>query len=113
MGLLWLSFVEKHPCSVDRQIARGLCWGQAKTVLKGEIMHYGSIDRNTAAGRLFWYLKKHEGVWLDAWHLTEACEITALSTRISEIRHQLRGGETKIEHKCERKKNYYRVIGGN
>ena len=73
-------------------------------------MHYGRLDRNTAAGRLFWYLQKHEGLWMDSWHLTEQCKTTALSTRISEIRHQLHGTDMRVEHKQECKKNYYRIV---
>lgn len=54
-------------------------------------MHYGSIDdtSNTAAARVFRYLHERKGCWVDGWTLTTGAKVSAVSTRVSEVRHQL------------------------
>jgi len=76
-------------------------------------MHSGRIDTQSAASRVFAFLVEHSPQWVDAWELTIGCHTTSLSTRIAEIREQLRGStEWQVESKCnsETKKWYYRVV---
>ena len=74
-------------------------------------MHFGRIENDTAAGRVFKLLRANAGEWIDAWTLTLACRTTAISTRISEIRHQLVADERyAIESLYEDGKWYYRVV---
>ena len=74
-------------------------------------MHCGRIDRDTAAGRVFNILRANAGHWVDAWGLTLASKTTAISTRISEIRHQLATDERyDIESDQQGRKWYYRVV---
>ncbi len=56
-------------------------------------MHKGSIDSKSAAARVYRALKKRRRP-VDGWTLSQAARVTALSTRISEIRQQLPEGET-------------------
>ena len=74
-------------------------------------MHYGSIYGNTAAGRVYRYLMRHEGEWCDPWEMTLACKTTGISTRISEVRAQLDGTGLHLERKREGYNNFYRVVG--
>lgn len=71
-------------------------------------MHPGTIDSDlTAAGRVYSYLRRHANKWIDAWRLTLDAKTTAISTRISEVRHQLPPNE-RIEVKQEGRKWFYR-----
>jgi len=73
-------------------------------------MHPGSIESDlTAAGRVYAYLGHHRGCWVDAWRLTLDTRTTAISTRISEIRHQLPRNE-RIEVKQVGRGFYYRLV---
>lgn len=73
-------------------------------------MHAGSIDSDIAkAARVYRQLKRHTNKWCDAWWLTVETETTAISTRISEVRHQLPPGE-RIEVKQEGGRFYYRLV---
>jgi len=76
-------------------------------------MHCGDIDSmGTAAGRVYAYLSERPGRWVDSWELTQAARVTALSTRISEIRHALRDkhrGE-RVERKQVGRRHYYRLV---
>jgi len=70
-------------------------------------MHAGSIESDTAANRVYSYLRANRGHWIGGWRLTLDTETTAISTRISEIRHQLPVGEA-IETKQEGRRFFYR-----
>lgn len=76
-------------------------------------MNHGSISRNTAAGRLYAVLAATPNVWRDAWELQQEARVLALSTRISEIRHQLPVRE-RVEHAEEirggDRRQYYRLV---
>lgn len=72
-------------------------------------MHPGKLDTDTAAARVWRYLLAYEGVWTDAWGLTVDTRTTAISTRISEVRHQLPDGY-RLEHERRGQRNYYRVV---
>lgn len=80
-------------------------------VLETEVdMHVGNISNvHTAAGRVYAYLVEHVNNWCDAWTLTIACETTAISTRISEVRHQVKANEI-VEHVRDGKRNLYRIV---
>lgn len=71
-------------------------------------MNTGRLESNSVAGRLYRYLKSRPG-WHGGWELTIAIGTTALSTRISEIRHQLPSNE-HIDVKQEGKKFFYRLV---
>jgi len=75
-------------------------------------MHAGSIENNlTAAARVYTTLRKADR-WVGGYELQDATRTTALSTRISEVRHQLmmRNPVTEeIEVKQEGKRFYYRL----
>lgn len=75
---------------------------------KEENVHPGRIDTDlTAAGRLYSHLRRHRGKWIGGWQLTLDTKTTAVSTRISEIRHQLPETE-QIEVKQEGRNFFYR-----
>lgn len=76
-------------------------------------MHTGRLDTDSAAGRVYRYLKQHKGCWVDAWTLTVETGTTAISTRISEVRHQL--NEKQIPEAIETRQDanrrwYYRLM---
>lgn len=75
-------------------------------------MHAGNIDNDTAAGRVYRALLKRGGVWADAYELMLEAQTSALSTRVSEVRHALRdrGGLERVEHKQVGHKHYYRIV---
>lgn len=52
-------------------------------------MNFGNIEKDTAAGRVFKYLKERLNEWVDGWTLTVETKTTAISTRISEVRAQV------------------------
>jgi len=73
-------------------------------------MHVGSIESElTAAGRVYAYLAHRRGSWVDSWRLTLDTQTTAISTRISEIRHQLPPTED-VEVNQIGRKFYYRLV---
>jgi len=73
-------------------------------------MYLGSIESDlTAAGRVYSYLKRRMNKWCDAWWLTVDTKTTAISTRISEVRHQLPPDE-RIEKKQVKGKFFYRLV---
>ena len=72
-------------------------------------MHAGRLDGSGSAARVYRYLRER-GDWVDAWELTMACQTTALSTRVSEIRHQLGPGEA-VEARQVGRRWYYRIAG--
>jgi hypothetical protein len=78
-------------------------------------MNYGNIEKNTAAGRVFEYLKARLGQWVDGWSLTVETKTTAISTRVSEIRVQVDRLGYAVEMKREkgedgRPKFFYRLV---
>jgi hypothetical protein len=71
-------------------------------------MHAGSINSDlTAAGRVYKYLRERPERWIGGWQLTIETGTTAISTRISEVRHQLPKTE-KIETNQEGQRFFYR-----
>jgi hypothetical protein len=60
-------------------------------------MHHGSIERNTKARHVYEVLRANEGQWVDGWTLTNLARVTAVGTRVSEVRRQLPADES-IEH---------------
>ena len=77
-------------------------------------MHFGRLDRDTAAGRVFDALADRLGEWVDGWTLTLAAHVTAVGTRASEVRHALRERlelGVAIEHRCcDGQQHYYRLV---
>jgi hypothetical protein len=62
-------------------------------------MHAGSIQNpKSAAGRVYAILLYCKDRWLSGWYLTTEARVTAVGTRVSEVRHQLPAGQ-RIEHK--------------
>jgi hypothetical protein len=72
-------------------------------------MHSGRIDSNTAAGRVYLYLIGLGGRWVGGWELAMATQTTAISTRISEIRHQLAGTGRRVETMRDGNRWFYRI----
>jgi len=52
-------------------------------------MHAGSIDRNTAAGRVYNQMVYNLGIWYTTAQLSRRARTYCVSTRISEVRHQI------------------------
>lgn len=91
-------------------------------------MHGGDpFNPDTAAGRVFRYLYGwYTGLlkptnpfepseeWVDAWVISQLARVTALSTRISEIRHFLAAHpdrELAVEHReVTGRKHQYRIV---
>jgi hypothetical protein len=76
-------------------------------------MHPGKLDGNTAAARVYRALRSVPSHWWGGDELAAAAATTCVSTRISEVRHQLPAGE-RIEHRCEvyqfKRRQYYRLV---
>lgn len=76
-------------------------------------MHAGSIDNpKSAAGRVYAILRFCQGRWLSGWYLTTEARVTAVGTRVSEVRHQLPAGR-RIEHKTSHEGvsgSWYRLV---
>ncbi len=60
-------------------------------------MNYGSIDKNTAAGRLYRLWKRRPGVLFTAKQIAARVDTTCPTTRVSEVRKQLPEGESVIK----------------
>jgi hypothetical protein len=77
-------------------------------------MHGGDIwSEATAAGRLFGILESRCGEWIGGWELTQLAMVSAVSTRVSEIRHALSAQPERgyaVESKQEGRRWYYRVV---
>jgi len=78
-------------------------------------MHVGNINKGTAAGRLYRVLKLHLGEWMDAFELAMEARTTCLSTRIAEVRGQIKDdGWGDIEHEERvvngQRKQFYRMV---
>lgn len=76
-------------------------------------MHAGAIDNpKSAAGRLYKILLEDVGCWFSGWTLTTRARVTAVGTRVSEVRHQLPAGQ-RIEHRStfgEERGSWYRLV---
>jgi len=72
-------------------------------------MHYGKLDQNTAARRVYRLLRDAKGEWMDGWTLTVRGYVTAVSTRVSEVRAQLPQGE-RIEVRRDKRGAWYRLV---
>ena len=60
-------------------------------------MNYGSIHKDTAAGRLYRALKAQPNVMFSAYDLAQRVDTTCISTRISEVRKQVHDGERVVQ----------------
>ena len=79
-------------------------------------MHPGKLSGHTAAARVYHCLRSEPGRWWGGDELSAAAGTTCVSTRISEVRHQLPAGE-ELEHRAEvfqfQRRQFYRItIGG-
>lgn len=76
-------------------------------------MHAAKITNDNNAARLYRFMARLSGQWLDAWELSQEFRTMALSTRISEIRQQLPPNE-RIEYKYHvvkgKRHGYYRLV---
>jgi hypothetical protein len=76
-------------------------------------MHAGSIENpKSAAGRVYKILLEDVGCWFSGWNLTTQARVTAVGTRVSEVRHQLPSGQ-RIEHRDtfgEQRGSWYRLV---
>ena len=76
-------------------------------------MHPGKLEGHTAAARVYHALRSEPGRWWGGSELAEAAGTTCVSTRISEVRHQLPAGE-RLEHRAEvfqfQRKQFYRIV---
>jgi hypothetical protein len=72
-------------------------------------MHAGSLTGDSAAARVYRRLREAEGTWVGAWDLTLDCRTTAVSTRISEVRHRLADAEWDVESRYEGGRWAYRL----
>jgi hypothetical protein len=76
-------------------------------------MHAGAIDNpKSAAGRVYKILLEDVGCWFSGWNLTVQARVTAVGTRVSEVRHQLPDGQ-RIEHKTSHEGvhgSWYRLV---
>jgi hypothetical protein len=73
-------------------------------------MHYGRIDRDTAAGRVYRILKARQGEWIYNLELASLARVNlSLSTVVSQVREQI-DEEHLLECKAENgngKRSYY------
>ena len=74
-------------------------------------MHVGSIaeDSVAAAARVYRTLKAAHGGWIGGWELQSESHTTAVSTRVSEVRHQLPSSES-VEMKQVGQQFFYRIV---
>lgn len=72
-------------------------------------MHVGSVNGDTAAGRVYRFLLKHYPHKVSGWELTLGASVTAPATRVSEVRKQLPKGQ-QIETINEGRKFWYRLV---
>jgi hypothetical protein len=76
-------------------------------------MHAGNIaNQKSAAGRVYKILLEDVGCWFSGWDLTVQARVTAVGTRVSEVRHQLPDGQ-RIEHRetfGEKRGSWYRLV---
>lgn len=76
-------------------------------------MHVGTIQNpKTAAGRVYDRLLEANGRWLSGWDLSISARVTAVGTRVSEVRHQLPAGQ-RVEHKTSHEGvngSWYRLV---
>ena len=71
-------------------------------------MHYGKLDQNTAARRVYRVLRRRKS-WIGGMDLTLKAGTTAVSTRVSEVRAQLPQGE-RIEVRRDKAGAWYRLV---
>ena len=75
-------------------------------------MHPGRLDRDTAAARVHKALQAAQGRWIDGWRLSQLARVTAVSTRVSEIRHQGVAVEAEMRVWDGQRQWYYRIPKG-
>lgn len=70
-------------------------------------MHYSSIDNpKTATARVLRVLRRKRGAWISSWELTTTAHVSAVGTRVSEIRAQ----GVDVEHRQRGAGHYYRLV---
>jgi hypothetical protein len=73
-------------------------------------MHGGRLDTDSAAARVFNFLRANEDYFFSSLELTLRLSMPAISTRISEIRAALpKEGEWRVESFSENRRWYYRA----
>jgi len=75
-------------------------------------MHAGAItSERTKAGRVYRHLTApgNLGRWFGGWELTLGLKVSAIGTRVSEVRAQLPPGE-EIEREQRGADNFYRIV---
>lgn len=84
---------------------------------RSETRHRGErrsrINLQTKVGQLYVVLREANGGWLSNWHLTSTVQLSAVSTRISELRKLLPEGEViETEQRREHGQTrwYYRLV---
>jgi hypothetical protein len=55
-------------------------------------LNVGSLTNDTQPGRLFDFLRAHEGQWHTSWELMRAVDSVAIATVVSAVRMQLPEG---------------------
>lgn len=73
------------------------------------MIHSGSIHNDTAAGRVYRWLRERSGVWHEAPLIERECRVRALGTHASEVNSQLPHTE-RIECTREGPRWYYRHV---
>lgn len=76
-------------------------------------MHAGSLDRNTEARKVYEVLVRSDGRWLGGRELQDLAYTTAVSTRVSEVRHALNREAwrcERLEHEQRGRYHFYRVV---
>ncbi len=75
-------------------------------------MNAGDILKDTAAGRVYTFLRRQKGRWVDSWTMALETQTTAVGTRVSEEREGVRkhGLPYLVEHKQVGQRHFYRVV---
>jgi len=74
-------------------------------------MNNGKIDSDTAARRVWLYLRARPGELVSSWELAQETQTVAVSTRVAEVRRELRrlGLPEEIETIQRGHKFFYRL----
>ncbi len=77
------------------------------------MIHSGNIHNDTAAGRVYRWLRERSGAWHEAPLIEQQCHVRALGTHASEVNAQLKLAKPRTEEiKCKREgmKWFYRHV---
>lgn len=77
------------------------------------MMHAGSLTGNTAAARVYRVLKAESPSSVGGWDLSLMARVTAVSTRVSEVRHELErlNLPERVEVTRIGREYFYRIVG--